>query len=771
MRRFGLIGAMILLAFIMISPGSSEPLPGTESLTWDGDLAMRMVEGIDDYLMRAIQEAPVQRETYWHRDLASVESYLHSIEPNRQHLLSILGITDDRLPPHMELVTEIIQSGKEAKSAAFDPHLALGEGQGFTIYAVRWPVFRDVQGEGLLLLPKGKPLAWIVALQDCDADPERLLGVSSSLETSAFAKRLAENGCAVLVPTLVNRRDTYSGLEGFRFTNQPHREFIWRAAYEMGRTMIGYDVQKIMAAVDGFALQNRTLKDPLPIGVIGYGEGGLLAFYAAAADPRIPAAAVCGYFGPREQLWSEPIYRNTWSLLREFGDAEIASLIAPRTLIVEDSRQPAISGPPQTPNRSGAAPGAIRTFSFAEAESEATRARTLAPPGDWLLLMHNEDLPVSEATLAAFLESLTGRDRWKKAGKPVRMQRLIDIEARHKRQFDQLLMDTQALMRDSEFVRVKFWEKADAGSAEAWEKSAEWYRNYFWDEVVGRLPDKTLPPHPRSRLVYDQPNYRGYEVVLDVVPDVFAYGILLVPKNLQPGEKRPVVVCQHGLEGRPQDVADPQHENPYYHQYACRLADQGFITFAPQNPYIGEDKFRVLLRKGQPLHLTLYSFIVRQHDQILKWLAAQPFVDASRMAFYGLSYGGKTAMRVPALLTDYCLSICSADYNEWIWKNVSSRHHYSYLFTGEYDMAEWNLGNTFNYAELSGLIFPRPFMVERGHMDGVAPDEWVAYEYARTRRLYDLLDRGDRTQIEVFNGPHSIHGVGTFAFLHQHLHF
>ena len=44
---------------------------------------------------------------------------------------------------------------------------------------------------------------------------------------------------------------------------------------------------------------------------------------------------------------------------------------------------------------------------------------------------------------------------------------------------------------------------------------------------------------------------------------------------------------------------------------------------------------------------------------------------------------------------------------------------------GEYEMPEFDLGNTFNYGEMAGLIAPRPFMVERGHDDGVAPDEWV----------------------------------------------
>jgi hypothetical protein len=84
-------------------------------------------------------------------------------------------------------------------------------------------------------------------------------------------------------------------------------------------------------------------------------------------------------------------------------------------------------------------------------------------------------------------------------------------------------------------------------------------------------------------------------------------------------------------------------------------------------------------------------------------------------------------------------------------------------------MPEWNLGHTFNYAEMASLIFPRPFMVERGHDDGVAPGTWVAYEFAKVQRLYDKLGLPERARIEYFNGPHQIHGVGTFEFLHRHL--
>ena len=128
-------------------------------------------------------------------------------------------------------------------------------------------------------------------------------------------------------------------------------------------------------------------------------------------------------------------------------------------------------------------------------------------------------------------------------------------------------------------------------------------------------------------------------------------------------------------------------------------------------------------------------------------------------------------MRVPPLVERYCLSICSADFNEWIWKNTSNRSPYSYLAGGEYEIFEFDLGNTFNYAEMAGLIAPRPFMVERGHRDGVAPDEWVAYEFAKVRLLYADLRIPNRTTIEFFDGPHTIHGVGTFEFLHKQLNW
>lgn len=257
--------------------------------------------------------------------------------------------------------------------------------------------------------------------------------------------------------------------------------------------------------------------------------------------------------------------------------------------------------------------------------------------------------------------------------------------------------------------------------------------------------------------------------MLEVYPHLMAAGILLIPKDLMAGEQRPVVVCQHGRNGLPQELVEGN--NTYYNDVAAKLADQGFIVYVPQNPYRGEDRYRWLDRKANTIRKTLFSFIISQHDQTLRWLASLPFVDKSRIAFYGLSYGGETAMRVPSVLEGYCLSICSGDFGDWTRKVADTHYKASFMNTLEWEMPYFNMGNTFSYTEMAYLIFPRPFMVERGHDDLVQPDEWVAYEYGKVKYVYDQFNLGDRTSIEFFNGGHSMRNDGTFKFLHQHLNW
>ena len=723
-------------------PAAEANLPGTRPLETSDDLSVQMVSGIHRYLDRETTRVAETRherwKTYGPADLAAA----------RELLRRRLGLNDSRVKGAFEVVQPL--DAPTSRNAG--PR------------TVRWPVFEGVWGEGLLYQPQGESRAIVIALPDAGQTPEEC--------AAQIAAPLVSQGCTVLVPVLINRQDTWSGNDVVaKWTNQPHREWIYRQAFEVGRTLIGYEVQKILAALDAFGTNEVSI-----VGLIGTGEGALLALYTAALDSRCKSTLVSGYFGPREGLWNEPIYRNVQGLLRDFGDAELATLIVPQGLFIDPTPATEVTGPPATrENRKGAAPGIAKSPALEAVESEVRRAQKLQHAISPAEIPHANIFfaPTREKALNTFARSLHLDPRSSIPSTSSNPPPPTSDERQH-RAVRELEAHTQRILAASELQRndTGLWKKLAPGAD--WTAQQKAARQKFRREVIGEISTDYLPPNPRSRVALASEKWVAHDVVLDVQPDVFAWGLLLVPKDLKPGERRPVVVCQHGLEGLPMDTVTTEEKSKAYATYqgfAARLAEEGFIVFAPYNPYRGEDVFRSLQRKANPLGLSLFSFIIAQHEVITRWLASLPFVDAQRIGFYGLSYGGKTAMRVPAAIEGYALSICSGDFNEWVRKNASTEYPASYLFSKEYEIFEWDLAHTFNYAEMAMLIAPRPFMVERGHKDGVATSEWVGYEFAKVLRGYTRLGLPERAVIEWFDGPHMIHGAGTFQFLHQHLNW
>lgn len=744
----------------------------TAALTMQGDIASTLVDGVDQFLMDKLAQSPTLRDQAWANASKTVEEHVSDLHERRKRLAKMLGVVDQR-----------------CKGEAFQSQL-VHESDWLKVFNVSWPVLPDPDplrdqpilfGEGILLVPKVEsPIAYAIALPDSANTPEQIAGISRGVPANCqFARSLAELGCVVLVPTLVNRdmvqRNSRSTLS--------NREYLYRPAFELGRHLIGYEIQSVLAAIDLIeldslaAFMDHWAVDPKPILTVGYGDGGMLALYTAALDERISGAMVSGYLAPRESIWQQPLDRNVFGLLNEFGDAELARMIAPRKLFIECT-----SGPTLTLAGQGGAPAKIEKLTPQTVRPELERCRKpFALDGayeNWLHVSRDDttdqfpEAYCAKENLIGLL-SATGAKTTDQTQLPLsyKSENTDASKVRMQRRIDQIDLYTQLTLRECVYARDEFmkplYDAASSGNLDTYKAKADEYRKLFADDVIGSFDDELLPAKPRTRLLYDEPTWQGHEVVLDVFPDVIAYGILILPKDLKPGERRPVVVCQHGLEGRPQDII--AGDKAAYHDFAAKLAEQGFITFAPQNLYIFEDRFRVLQRKANPLGKTLFSVIVPQHQQIVNWLKELPMVDPDRIAFYGLSYGGKSAMRIPALVPDYCLSICSADFNEWVDKNASTRSPHSYVWSKEYEIFEFGLGERFNYAEMAALIAPRPFMVERGHHDNVASDETVAHEFARVHYHYEARLKLPVCEIEWFDGPHTINGQGTYRFLHEHL--
>ena len=756
-----------------------EPLPDTRQLTWDKPLDVLIRSGVHQFLDQKTDNSENLRARYWNRDQSGFEAYNKSVESNRKHLTQIIGAVDEKEEPKMLGV----RTDRPARIAKMS---------GYSIYEVRWPALKPVtdltknasnrqadwptltgpvqiEGEGLLLRPKGNCRGYVIVLPDADQTPEQLAGLVPGVPPeSQLSRRLVENGFCVISPVLLSRDTIFS--EGIKPNQRTHRDWIYTPAFELGRHPVGYEVQKVSAAVD-WCLQDG--KGKKKVAVAGYGEGGMIAMYASAVDPRIEVTLISGYFGPRENMWQEPLYRNIWGLLDEFGDAEIATLIAPRKMIVEYSSYPVWER--DVPNTG---PGKLNTPTLAEVRSEFDRINSLIIGfGKRSFISGNPssapffgESAIKE--LAAELGSKSIRNLSAKIPLDTRIN--FDPLARQERAVKQMENHTQLLLRNSEYQRDSLvLNRLSFSSEKSYEESADSLRKIFQYEHIGWFDEPLLKDmQPRSRKIYDEEKWVGYDVVINVWPDVFAWGVLCIPRDLKPGEKRPVVICQHGLEGTPYSTIDAGRDFHYYKSFTARLAEQGFISFAPFNLYRGENDFRSMQRKANPLKASLFSIIIPQNSQILNWLETLPFVDKDRIGYYGLSYGGKSAMRIPAIEQRFKLSICSADFNEWVRINADIHFPTAYMYRGsEYEMVEWDLGHSFNYAEMTYLIAPRPFMVERGRSDNVGIDSWVTYEFLRAQRVYEKLGIGESCMIEYFDGPHSINGKGTFEFLHKELNW
>src|SRR5262249_36050956 len=143
-------------------------------------------------------------------------------------------------------------------------------------------------------------------------------------------------------------------------------------------------------------------------------------------------------------------YRNVWGLLREFGDAEVASLILPRTLLIEHSPVPAIvnqKGEWHTPDSRSVRAEMDRIESGSFPKALLVQAENGSPIG-----------PFSDRAMAEFAKRLgTGELADLSEEAPVDKRTSFDPAVRQQRLVHEMEGHIQNLVRLSDKVREKFF--------------------------------------------------------------------------------------------------------------------------------------------------------------------------------------------------------------------------------------------------------------------------------------------------------------------------
>jgi|SRR5579875_400233 len=715
-------------------------LPLAHSLFNSNSFLEQQRQQIIDYFLGQIAASPAKRDRLWQPNFSSIDNYKASVERHRNDLRKMLGLIRPSLGTPQ---VKVLQRSEDLQIE--DVSISIDSG------------FRS---RALFFLPRSVTReAAIIAIPPANESREEFTGILQGMVPAKWLIRLLAHQVAVLVPIMVERRDDgpLCKIAG----DKDRRRILWRAGFIVGRTLVGLEVQQVLA-LQAF-LSSLPSIDSKRIGVFGDRQGGMTALYAAAIDTHLAAAAVVDYFQRREDCWKEPVDRVLYGQLNEFGDAEVGALVAPRPLlIVTTPLGPAVA------SVDGEASRAARFYQGLRVPNKLTVTQ------------------VADAGLAIAASKLASVLGAHHMGNPPSITVRIaggEVDALRNEHFEALYHYLRRLDAGSDNAREDYWHLDSTPAQNRLHKAAD--LRIHLARLIGTIPSAKIPLNPRTALIGETDKFLAYDVLLDVVPGVEAYGQLLVPRVVagQMNERLPAMICQHGFGGAPKYVtgvgSELESNEHFYHRFGERLAERGYVVFAPyltvpEDPVPPAMVHRAglinpLVRLSACLGMMRTSIELAKLHRIVDFLQSLSFVDPHRIGYYGLSYGGYSAMWMPPLEPRLKFTIISAYFNDWrLMLTDTKRVGDSYWSLPDEDFYNWNVLNRFTHTELIAAMYPRPVCIEWGLNDPVTPPAWHRRAWNQVKALTTAWN-WDSVVDDDFIGPHTIHGIQTFSFIDRWL--
>ena len=726
------------------SEGKVVALEGTAPLarSISGDIREEQRQQIIRYFLQQIASTPAKRESLWQPDFSSAAAYQASVQKHRDHLRRMLGLVQ-------------ATPGNPTTQVLY-------ESANLRIEDVILPIDAELQVRALLFLPRSStPTPAVIAISTESTTREEFTGIVQGMTPAPWLTTLLGRKVAVAVPMMTERRDDHQICR--QAGNRDRRRVLWRAGFIVGRTLVGLEVQQALALREFLASQPGILAPE--IAIMGEAQGGMTALYAGAVDERFAAVASLNYFEQRENCWQEPVDRVLYGQLNEFGDAEVAALVAPRPLWIVTE------------------PG--HSVSFASVSAELARARRffggLGDADKLTSVEASENALVVAADGIAAALGATAKETTSEFAFRIPLAQIAQVRDQ---QFETLFQYLQNLDAASDQVRNTYWQLNSTPPGDRPQKVQKLRTELA--SLVGVTATDPVPLHPRTALIGETDKFVAYDVLLDVAEGVEAYGQLLVPRAVagHVGHRLPAVVCQHGFDGSPKYVSGVgsgiDSADHFYHRFGERLAERGYVVFAPyltvpedhRQPMFTyrADFVNPLVRLAASLGLMRTSIELAKLHHIVDFLQSLPFVEPNNIGYYGLSYGGYSALWMPPLEPRLKLTIISAHFNDWrTMLTDPTRFNASYWTLPDEDFYNWNVLNRFVHTEIIAAMWPRPVSIEYGSDDQVTTPEWHQRAWRELRQFSEAWGMEEKIVDDDFSGPHSIHGIGTFFFLDRWL--
>jgi dienelactone hydrolase len=301
-------------------------------------------------------------------------------------------------------------------------------------------------------------------------------------------------------------------------------------------------------------------------------------------------------------------------------------------------------------------------------------------------------------------------------------------------------------------------------------------------ECLGGFPTARCDLAPQVVEVVEEEDYRREKVYFYSEPGVAVPCYVLIPRHAAPPYRPVIALHGHGSAGARLllGLAEGEEEvvqmQGYNYDYARQLARHGFLVFAPVQRALGERLEGPAFRTGEGLWeksceaVTLVGLLLgkttlglRVWDvmRTIDYVRSRPEPMVGGLGCLGLSGGGTVTLYTAALderLSVVVISSAFCTYRASLMEIVHCPDNY--------------LPGILRYAEvsdISGLIAPRPLLIEHGEDDFIFPIAGARQAYDDLARVYALLGCPERLLADFFPGGHSFSGRQAFAHLDRWL--
>ena len=269
---------------------------------------------------------------------------------------------------------------------------------------------------------------------------------------------------------------------------------------------------------------------------------------------------------------------------------------------------------------------------------------------------------------------------------------------------------------------------------------------------------------------------------IETEPGVVIPFYLLIPKDANPAQPLPLLLCPHGhdklgLHSYAGAFKDEKHRKTVLQRegdIGAQAARRGFVVIAPATRGLAEEllvpdpKGRHGNRpcRAQLIHCLLAGRTpiaerIWDMQRLLDWAEKHPLIDRTRVAMTGNSGGGVLTAYTAAIDTRIRVAIPSCSFTSVMSAEGFIFHCDCCLVPKLRDWGDWK--------ELGGLVAPRHLLIVHGVSDGLHHRPTVNKLGGQLKNIFKAAGAPNNTELEWGNSGHRFYPSLMWPFIEKAL--